>query len=112
MFGYKHIIIVNELRKQSDLPTRVSHCLLQNIINNKLTTAEGEGKGARTINKTTDYCLNNVHIIFITTYTRHDVNLVLNHCIIIGICTLHNVYTYIAIHARPERLYGLYISYY
>lgn len=33
----------------------------------------------------------------------------LNHCIIIGICTLHNVYTYFAIHARPERLYD-YIS--
>lgn len=35
------------------------------------------------------YCLNNVHIIFITTYTRHDVTLVLNHCI-------HNRYMYIA----------------
>lgn len=61
------------------------------------------------LNETSGYCLNNVHIIFITTYTRHDVNLVLNHCIIIGICTLHNVYTYIAIHARPKRLYD-YIS--
>lgn len=63
-----------------------------------------QGKGFP-VNKTTNYCLNNVHIIFITTYTRHDVNLVLNHCIILGICTLHNVYTYIVIHARPERLY-------